>query len=111
VYDSRTQSKLVPTVDRVVSVANAIDGTLDVVPPKATGAVLTVTVTETNGNGGFVAVRPAGTDYNGTSSINWFGPNQNLATTVITGQSHSGSQPAHLKPSDIPPAPQNRSTN
>ena len=46
---------------------------------------LTVTITETEGNGGFVAVRPAGTAYNGTSSINWFGPNQNLATTVISG--------------------------
>jgi hypothetical protein len=85
VYDSRTSTKLVPTVDRVVSVANSIDGTLDVVPVKSSAVALTVTVTETQGNGGFVAVRPAGTSYNGTSSINWFGPNQNLATTVISG--------------------------
>ena len=68
-----------------ISVANATDGTLDVVPAKATAVALTVTVTETEGTGGFVAVRPAGTVYNGTSSINWFGPNQNLATTVISG--------------------------
>jgi len=43
-----------------------------------------LTVTDTEGAGGFVAVRPAGTPYAGTSSINWFGPNQNIATTVIS---------------------------
>ena len=85
VYDSRPGSKLSPGEDRVISVANSTDGTLDVVPSKATAVALTVTVTETEGNGGFVAVRPAGSVYNGTSSVNWFGPNQNLATTVITG--------------------------
>lgn len=85
VYDSRSSSKLVPGQDRTISVANSIDGTLDVVPAKSTAVALTVTITETEGSGGFVAVRPAGTAYNGTSSINWFGPNQDLATTVITG--------------------------
>jgi hypothetical protein len=85
VYDSRASSKLSPGEDRWISVANATDGTLDVVPSKATAVALTVTVTETEGTGGFVAVRPGGTVYNSTSSINWFGPNQNLATTVITG--------------------------
>lgn len=85
VYDSRPGGRLSPGDDRTVSVANATDGTLDVVPVKATAVALTVTVTETEGNGGFVAVRPGATVYNGTSSINWFGPNQNLATTVITG--------------------------
>ena len=76
---------LSPGEDRTISVANSTDGTLDVVPIKATAVALTVTVTETQGTGGFVAVRPAGTAYNGTSSVNWFGPDQNLATTVITG--------------------------
>ena len=85
VYDSRSTGKLTPGEDRSVSVANATDGTLDVVPVMATAVALTVTVTETEGTGGFVAVRPSGTAYNGTSSINWFGPNQNLATTVISG--------------------------
>ena len=45
---------------------------------------ITFTVTQTEGTGGFVAVRPAGTLYEGTSSINWFGPEQNFATTVIS---------------------------
>ncbi len=85
VYDSRPGSKLAPGQDRTVSVADATDGTLSVVPAGATAVALTVTVTETEGVGGFVAVRPGGTVYNGTSSINWFGPNQSLATTVITG--------------------------
>jgi hypothetical protein len=85
VYDSRPNNRLAPGEDRTISVANSTDGTLDVVPVKATAVSLTVTVTGTEGASGFVAVRPAGTAYNGTSSINWFGPNQNLATTVITG--------------------------
>ena len=58
VYDSRPGSKLAPGEDRVISVANSTDGTLDVVPVKATAVTLTVTVTETEGIGGFVAVRP-----------------------------------------------------
>ena len=65
--------------------ANSIDGTLDVVPRLATAVTMTVTITETEGIGGFVAVRPAGTPFNDTSSINWFGPDQNLGTTVISG--------------------------
>ena len=85
VYDSRPNNMLAPGVDVTISVANATDGTLDVVPVKATAVALTVTVTETQGVGGFVAVRPAGTADNGTSSINWFGPDQTLATTVISG--------------------------
>ena len=45
---------------------------------------ITLTVTETEGDGGFLAVRPSATPYAGTSSINWFGPNQNIATTVFS---------------------------
>jgi hypothetical protein len=60
-YDSRPSNKLAPGQDRTISVANSTDGTLDVVPVKATAVALTVTVTETEGAGGFVAVRPGGT--------------------------------------------------
>lgn len=84
-YDSRNDSKLQPTVDRVVSVKDSTDGTLDMVPASATAVTLTVTVTETEGTGGFLAVRPEATTYNNTSSVNWFGPSQNLAATAITG--------------------------
>jgi hypothetical protein len=85
VYDSRNGTKLSGGVDRDISVATAIDNTPNIVPAGATAVSLTVTLTETEGNGGYVAVRPQGSDYKGTSSINWFGPNQDLATTVITG--------------------------
>jgi hypothetical protein len=54
------------------------------VPLGATAVAITLTVTATEGAGGFVGARPAGTPYGGTSSINWFGANQNLATTVIS---------------------------
>jgi len=46
---------------------------------------LTVTITETEGIGGFVAIRPQGSTFNDTSSINWFGPDQNIGTTVVSG--------------------------
>jgi hypothetical protein len=84
VYDSRTSAsgKLQAGEDRVISVAAS--GGVEVIPNGATAVSVTFTVTETEGAGGFVAVRPAGTPYEGTSSINWFGPGQNLATTVIS---------------------------
>jgi hypothetical protein len=83
VYDSRTGAgKLQPGEDRSVSVATSAG--VEAVPTGATAVSMTFTVTETEGSGGFVAVRPAGTPYEGTSSINWFGPGQNLATTVIS---------------------------
>jgi hypothetical protein len=84
VYDSRTGAgKLQPAVDRTISVA--LSNGVEVVPPFATAVAMTFTVTNTEGDvGGFVSVRPAGTAFENTSSINWFGPNQNLATTVIS---------------------------
>jgi hypothetical protein len=84
VYDSRAGGgKLGEAQQRTISVANDING-IEVVPFGATGAVITLTVTLTEGdNGGFVAAFPAGVAWPGTSSVNWFGPNQNLAATVV----------------------------
>jgi len=83
VYDSRTGTgKLMPGEDRTISVATS--NGVEAIPTGATAVAITLTVTDTEGNGGFVAVRPTGTPYEGTSSINWFGPGQNLATTVIS---------------------------
>jgi hypothetical protein len=86
VYDSREvpAGKLAPNEERVLSVATSTDGTLDVVAPFATAVTLTFTVTGTEGTFGFVSVRPQGSPYQNTSSINWFGPDQNLATTVVS---------------------------
>lgn len=84
VYDSRSGAgKVGPSEDRTISVATSAGA--DVVPPGATAVAITLTVTNTEGSvGGFVSARPAGTPYEGTSSINWFGPDQNIATTVIS---------------------------
>ena len=53
-------------------------------PPGVRGAVINLTVTETEGAGGFVAVFPANVPWPGNSSINWFGAGQNLANSVTT---------------------------
>jgi hypothetical protein len=86
VYDSRPDRKLVPGTDRVISVADSLGGVADVVPAGATAVAATITVTETEGaSGGFVSIRPGDAPDNGTSSINWWGVGQTLATTVIVG--------------------------
>ncbi len=83
VYDSRNGAgKLAAGEDRTISVA--MSNGVEAIPTGATAVAMTFTVTDTEGSGGFVAVRPAGTPYEGTSSINWFGAGQNLATTVIS---------------------------
>jgi hypothetical protein len=73
--------KLKPNEERVVALG---------VPAGVAGAVLNLTVSETEGVGGFVAVFPADAPYPGNSSINWFGPGQNLANTLVTGVDAGG---------------------
>ena len=84
VFDSRLLgAKLAANEERTISVAVALDGSGEVVPAGATAVAITVTVTETDGAGGFVSVFPAATPWPGTSTVNWFGPGQNLATAAI----------------------------
>jgi len=84
VYDSRVAGgKVRDGEERVVSLAHVLNGTSEVVPPGAVAAALTATVTETEG-AGYIAVFPADEAWAGTSSVNWFGPDQNLATAVIS---------------------------
>jgi hypothetical protein len=84
VFDSRNGAgKLASGEERTLSVATSIFGPA-VVPAGATAVTMTLTVTQTEGAGGYLAVRPSGAPYQGTSSINWFGPGQNLATTVVS---------------------------
>ena len=81
VLDTRTTGgKLAPNEERVVALG---------VPAGARAGVINLTVTETEA-AGFVAVFPAGTTYAGNSSINWFGPNQNLANGVICAVDATG---------------------
>jgi hypothetical protein len=85
VYDSRLAAgALHDGEERDVSVTTSTTGHR-AVPSGVRAVALTVTVTETTGAGGYVAVFPAGTTWSSTSSVNWFGPGQNLATAVLCG--------------------------
>ena len=90
VYDSRlaapTQGKLATGQNRVVSIADArneVTGSVvvaDVVPVGATAVVVNLTVTQTEGVlGGFLSVVPGDATALSGSSINWSGPDQNIA--------------------------------
>jgi hypothetical protein len=82
VLDTRlTGGKLSPNEERIV--------TLDGVPSFAHGAVVNLTVTETEG-AGYVAVFPAGSTWPGNSSVNWSGPDENVANAVLTGTDANG---------------------
>jgi hypothetical protein len=82
VHDSRDAglTKLAPNEERTLGLP---------VPAGIGGVVFTLTVTNTEGNGGFVSVYPAGIPWPGNSSINWSGPNQNIANTVVSAVSAS----------------------
>ncbi len=96
-YDSRGGLKLQAGEERVIGLGGAGG-----VPPEARGAVINLTVTETEG-AGYVAVFPADQVWNNTSSINWFGTGQNLANSLVTGMDESqqvkirgGAAPTHV---------------
>ena len=96
-YDSRDNAgaKFAANETRTISLATAMDAagaSFIAVPPGATAAIVTLTVTETVGPGGFLklysaalATQPA------TSSINWAGTNQNLAVTTQVAVDATGS--------------------
>jgi len=92
-YDSRAAGAggpLAINVARSVSLASGLDAANKAqlaVPAGATGAIVTLTVTNTGtgagGAGGFVKLYSGAlTTIPSISTINWFGPNQNLATTT-----------------------------
>jgi hypothetical protein len=80
VHDSRNPgfSKLAANEERTIGLP---------VPAAIQAVVFTLTVTNTEGAGGFVSVFPAGIPWPGNSSINWSGPNQNVANTVVSAVS------------------------
>ena len=99
-YDSRTaDGPLSPNQTRVVSLATGKDGTQAVqiaVPAGSTGAIVTLTVTDTTvgvgGPGGFLTLYSAALPTPpSTSTINWTGAGQNLATTTQVVVDASGS--------------------
>ena len=87
-YDSRDNggAKIAALETRTVSLAtgkNNLNASVLAVPPGATGAIVTLTVTETVGPGGFLKLYGADlVAAPATSSINWAGNNQNLAVTT-----------------------------
>jgi CHRD domain len=87
-YDSRekTPTRIAALETRTISLANGKDGlgvSAIAVPPGATAAIVTLTVTDTVGPGGFLKLYSANlATAPATSSINWAGTNQNLAVTT-----------------------------
>jgi hypothetical protein len=90
-YDSRDNAgpKITPNETRTISLAtgkNALGAGVLAVPPGATAAIVTLTVTETNGtaaSGGFLKMYTAAlANPPATSNINWTGANQNLAVST-----------------------------
>lgn len=95
-YDSRDAAgaKITPNETRTIGLALGKDSTnasLVAVPPGATAAIVTLTVTETTGTGGFLKLYSAAlTDPPATSSINWSGVNQNIAVSTQVAVDASG---------------------
>jgi len=90
-YDSRTaEGPLAINSTRSVSLATGVDGTgvsRLAVPAGATGAIVTLTVTNTGtgvgGAGGFLKLFSGALSAPPSiSTINWFGPDQNIAVTT-----------------------------
>jgi hypothetical protein len=79
VFDSRSSTKLAPNEERIVNLGYP-----------ARGAVLNLTLTETEGPGGFVSLFAANDIYDGTSTQNWFAPGSNVANNVITALDGAG---------------------
>ena len=91
-YDSRNgDGKLAAGQTRTVSLANGTNGAggnVVAVPTgtfSASGALVTLTITDTEGGGGFLKLYTANlAGPPATSTINWSAVGQNLATTTVT---------------------------
>ena len=80
-YDSRsTGGPISSGTSRTVSLA-----TSGGVPAGATAVLINLTVTETNGSGGYLAVFATGSTYQGTSNINWSASGQTIANNATSG--------------------------
>ncbi len=98
-YDSRDAAgpKIVPNETRTISLATAKDlagASFMGVPPGATAAIVTLTVTETTvgvgGSGGFLKLYSNASALPATSSINWAGADQNVAVSTQVGVDAAG---------------------
>ena len=100
-YDSRSAvpiAKILPNETRAISLAtgkDALGATFLAVPPGATAAIVTLTITETTigvgGPGGFLTMYSnALTTQPPTSSINWAGVDQNVAVNAQVAVDSAG---------------------
>ncbi len=100
-YDSRSAvpiAKILPNETRVISLAtgkDALGASFIAVPPGATAAIVTLTITETGigigGNGGFLTMYSnAVSPQPATSSINWAGVDQNVAVNAQVAVDSAG---------------------
>lgn len=84
VYDSRVSGGVLANgAERTISLATQLGTSTVVIPSGAKAAAINLTLDQTAG-GGYLSVRPAGTVWDGTSSINWSSPNISLANGVTT---------------------------
>lgn len=95
-YDSRDvgQTKLIVGTTRTINLATGRDNlgnVLMAVPPGATAALVTLTITETEAPGGFVKMYGAATPEPSTSSINWQTAGASIAVTAPVVVDASGS--------------------
>ena len=94
-YDSRstTDGKLVADTARVIDLTsglNGSNGSVPAVPIGARAALITLTVTQTNGSGFLKAYSSALTTPPATSTINWTAPNSDIATSTTVAVDGSG---------------------
>ena len=88
VYDSRPgnnpatppKTKITGGTTRVLDTKNNSSG----VPAGATGVLVTLTVVNGSANGGFLTLFSAGSPTPSTSSVNWSGSGQVVATTTVS---------------------------
>jgi hypothetical protein len=76
VYDTRLEGGRM-----LVDEQRTLVGTAE---PDELAHLYNVTVTETDGSAGFLALFPGDVEWPGTSSVNWFGPGQTLANSAYT---------------------------
>jgi CHRD domain len=94
-YDSRATglSRIAGGSTRTISLANASVGVAPAViavPPGATAAIVTLTVTQTDGPGGFLKLYNAAVAEPSTSTVNWTAADSDVATTTTVAVDVSG---------------------
>ena len=103
VYDSRPGNN--PTTPPKTPITGGTTRVIDTkgsgsgVPAGASGVLVTLTVVNVSANGGFLALFKAGAATPSTSSINWSGAGQVVATTTVSAVDATGQVAVYCPPS------------